>query len=150
MTDKTLLRTGQYPIQLKLFNHLFDDVFADFKPFEKKWDFNPKTDVIESAEDFRIALEIPGMTLEEVEVTVEDGILQISGEKNQIRSEADQAKIHRIERSYGKFQRNFQIPDNVDLENIQATMKDGVLMLTLPKLKEAEIDPKRRIEIRAA
>lgn len=150
MTNKTLFTTNHYPIQLKLFNNLFDDVFTDFKPFEKSWDFNPKADIIENTDTFGISLEIPGLTMEEVEVTLENGVLEITGEKNKVSSDNDDVKTHRTERMFGKFKRSFQIPETIDSENIQATMKDGVLLLSLPKLKESEIDSRRRIEIKAA
>ena len=150
MTNGLLLRTNKYPIQNSLFNHFFDDVFSDLEPFEKKSDFSPKTDIIELKDAFQISLEVTGLRLEDIEVTLNEGVLVIKGEKVRKRLENEDSKIHRTERIYGQFERKFKLSEMIEEQDIEAAMKDGVLTLTLPKKHETKMDLKRRIEIKTA
>ncbi len=150
MTNGLLLRTNRYPIQNSLFNNFFDDVFSDLEPFEKKSDFNPKTDIIELKDAFQISLEVAGLRLEDIEVTMNQGVLEIKGEKVREKLENEDSKIHRTERIYGEFERKFKLSEMIEEQDIEAAMKDGVLTLTLPKKHEVKMDLKRRIEIKTA
>lgn len=97
--------------------------------------FMPKMDVTESDKTYDISAELPGMTEKDVSVDVSGDVLTLSGEK---RSEHDDKgkDVYRMERSYGRFQRQFTLPANVDVAKIGAKFSNGVLHVTLPKTAE--------------
>lgn len=101
----------------------------------------PAFDVSEDEKAFTIEAELPGLTDNDVKVVIHDGVLTISGEKR-IESER---KYHRLERWYGAFERRFALPEFVDATKVDATVKHGVLTVTLPKTEAAT--PKR-IEVK--
>ena len=150
MTNGLIFRTNRHSLQNSLLNHFFDDVFADLEPFENKSYFKPKADIRELKDVFEITLEVAGLRLEDIEVTLNDNILEIKGQKNQQKLDDEDSKIHRTERAYGSFERKFNVPEMIQGQDIEATMKDGVLRLTLPKKQEHKMESKRRIEIKAS
>ena len=95
-------------------------------------DWTPSVDITETDTAYMIKGEIPGVDRENVKVTIEDGMVTISGERKQEKEEKDK-KFHRIERSYGSFMRSFRLPDNVDESAVKAEFKDGMINVTLPK-----------------
>lgn len=109
-------------------------------------DWAPSVDISETDEAFHIAAELPEVKKEDVRVTVDNGILTLQGERKQEREERGR-KIHRIERSYGRFIRSFSLPDLVDDTKVKAEFKNGVLHLDLPKSEKAK--PKA-IEVQVA
>ena len=108
----------------------------------------PRVDVIEREKEYCIKAEMPGLSEKDVEVTVSDGRLTIRGEKKEERQE-EKENYYLSERSYGSFQRSFQLPDTVDKDKIEATSKNGVLTIRLPKTEQA-IQQEKRIAIKAA
>ncbi|NMT62811.1 Hsp20/alpha crystallin family protein [Marinobacter orientalis] len=100
-------------------------------------DWTPAVDIKETPEAFNIEAELPGMSKDDVKVTVQDGVLSIQGERKH-EEETDDKKHHRVERFYGSFLRRFTLPENVDEDSIRANFKDGVLSLTLTKVEPAE------------
>jgi HSP20 family protein len=108
----------------------------------------PAVDVSETDKAYEITAELPGMDEKNVEVKVANGILTIKGEK-QDEKEEKQKDYYRRERSFGSFERSFQVPDDVDGDKIEASFKKGVLSVTLPKSAEAEKAAKK-IAIKAA
>jgi HSP20 family protein len=104
----------------------------------------PPVDIVEEGERLVFRAEIPGMAREDIEVKVENGTLTLRGEKRQEKNSTE-GSAHRVERLYGSFVRSFSLPTSVDAEKIQATYKDGVLELVLPK---AEQSRPRRIAIK--
>ena len=100
-------------------------------------DWAPAVDIKETSEAFNIEAELPGMTKDDVKVTVQDGVLSIQGERKH-EEETKDKKHHRIERVYGSFLRRFTLPENVDENSIRANFKDGILSLTLTKAEPAE------------
>ena len=92
----------------------------------------PRVDIAETDKEFSIKAEIPEVKKEDVKVTVDNGVLTIRGERKQEKEEKDK-KFHRVERFYGSFMRSFTLPDNVDESKIEASFKDGMLNLTIPK-----------------
>lgn len=104
----------------------------------------PDFDVAETEKAYTITGEIPGMDMKDLDVTLTDGILTVTGGKKQEKEDKGE-HYHRVERHYGSFRRSFRIPDNVKPEKSKATYKDGVLKLTLPKTKVAK--PKK-IEVK--
>ena len=102
----------------------------------------PSIDVRETETEFVVEAELPGMDEKDVSVTLNNGILTLKGEK---KSEREEKKddYHLLERSYGSFQRSFQVSDTVDGEKVQADFEKGVLKVTLPKRPEAMKAEKR-------
>jgi HSP20 family protein len=106
--------------------------------------FAPPVDIYEDKDAFHLKVELPGMTSNDVHVSVENGVLTVRGERK-LEKENERDGYHRIERSYGSFARSFTLPKTVDGEHLEAEMRDGVLSLRLPK--QAAPQP-RRIPIR--
>lgn len=106
----------------------------------------PDADVIETENQIRVTVELPGMRAENVDVSLENNVLTISGEKREERQEGDEKDTwHLSERRYGKFSRSFILPREVEQDRIEAGFRDGVLRITIPKSEKAR---RRRIEIR--
>jgi HSP20 family protein len=105
-------------------------------------------DIHEYTDRFELYVDIPGVNPSSVELTLEDGVLTLSGERAQKTSNngAGSPQFQRIERSQGQFHRRFVLPDTVDSDKVNATGKDGVLTVTIPK--QAKALP-RRIQIAA-
>lgn len=106
----------------------------------------PPVDIAETAQGYEITAELPGMDEKTVEVKFVNGTLTIKGEKADEREEKDESYYLR-ERNYGSFQRAFRVPDGVDPDKVEASFRNGVLTIKLPKTMQAQKTPKR-IEIR--
>jgi len=106
--------------------------------------WTPVVDVIETDEEYLIKAELPAIEREQVKVSVEEGHLVIEGERKW-QSEHKNAKVHRIERSYGSFTRTFRMPDDADATKVQAAFSNGILTVHLPKSPEAK---PRQIEVK--
>ncbi len=111
------------------------DLLADGSLFQRDW--SPAVDIPENAERYTLDAELPGMSKEDVQVTLENNVLTIRGQKK-ANTEQKEGDVHRIERRYGSFERSFTLPATVDVNRIDAQYKDGVLTLTLPKAEEAK------------
>lgn len=118
----------------RVFDSLFTDVEGDGN-FAMQW--TPRVDVMEHADSFVIKAELPGVNRNDVKITLHESILTIKGEKKQEKEEKDNGS-HRVERSYGSFERSFTLPTGVKNDKIDATYKDGVLVITLPKVEAAK------------
>ncbi len=97
----------------------------------------PSVDLSENKDSFVLKAELPGMKKEDVKVTLQNNILTISGEKKQEQEEKGKT-FHRIERSYGSFNRTVELPVAVKTDAIKADFKDGILTVELPKVEEAK------------
>ena len=97
----------------------------------------PALDVHEDKNNFVVRTELPGLKREDIEVSLHDGALLISGERKSEKVEAG-VEVHRQERFFGKFQRALTLPTPVAADKITAQYKDGVLTVTLPKIEEAK------------
>lgn len=107
----------------------------------------PAVNIKDNAKSFDLELAVPGYKKDELKVNVEDGVLTISSEK-QKESEEDKNGYTRREFSYRSFQRSFQLPENVDGDNVKANFVDGVLKLSIPKTKA--LPEKKGKEVRIA
>ncbi len=107
----------------------------------------PAVDVAESEKAYEITAELPGMDEKTIEVKVADGSLTIKGEKQEKKEEKEKGYYLR-ERHYGSFERSFDVPETVDADKIEASFKNGVLTVTLPKKPEAQ-KPAKKIEVKA-
>jgi HSP20 family protein len=109
---------------------------------------SPAVDVTESDKAYEITAELPGLDEKNIEVNVANGGLTIRGEKKEEKEEK-QKDYYVSERRYGSFERYFSLPEGVDADKIQASFKNGVLKVTLPKTAEAQ-KPAKKIEVKAA
>jgi HSP20 family protein len=98
--------------------------------------WQPRVDVEESEEGYRVRAELPGMRLEDIKITLEENQLTIRGEKRRD-EERKGTTYHRVERVYGTFERSFALGHLVNRERIEAIYRDGVLQLTIPKAEQA-------------
>lgn len=112
----------------------------------KASDWEPAVDIEESDTEFLITADLPDVKKEDIQLTVRDGILTLSGEKK-TKSEEKSKTFHRVERFQGSYKRSFALPDNVDEEKLDANYKDGVLKVSLPKLPATEKTPEREVAI---
>ena len=101
---------------------------------ESKLDWAPSVDISETGEEYLIRAALPAVEKEDVSVTVDDGMLTLSGERRQ-KEEQKNEKFHKVETYYGSFSRSFALPDAVDQAAIRAESKDGVLTIHVPKTK---------------
>jgi HSP20 family protein len=97
----------------------------------------PAVDVYEDKENFFVKAELPGMKKEDIDVSLHDGTLSISGERKS-EEKVEDGGMYRSERFFGRFQRSVALPATVDVAQIKAQYKDGVLTVTLPKAEEAK------------
>jgi HSP20 family protein len=97
----------------------------------------PPVDIAEEKDRILITAELPGFKENEIEIQTENGMLTLRGERK-FEKETDGKSYHRVERSYGQFVRSFSLPNNVDREKIQATFRDGLLQVELPKREDAK------------
>ena len=112
-------------------DRLFEDTFGRGEGVNT---WTPAVDIRESENDLRLDLELPGISPEEVEVTSENGVLTIRGEKRSERKEGEQnSRYHVVERTYGSFARSFQLPQGLDETKIEAEFENGILSIHIPK-----------------
>lgn len=92
----------------------------------------PSVDIEETDNHYLVRVEIPQVKKEDVKITIDEGVLAVSGERRQEKEDKGQ-RYHRIERSYGAFYRSFRLPDDVDVSKIEAKFDNGMLNVTLPR-----------------
>jgi HSP20 family protein len=95
-------------------------------------DWAPAVNVSETDKAYLIKADLPEVKREDVKLTLDDGMLTLEGERRQEKRE-DKEKYHRVESSYGRFQRRFTLPDDAEAERVEAQYKDGTLTVTIPK-----------------
>jgi HSP20 family protein len=100
-------------------------------------DWSPEVDIIEDEKEYLVKADLPEMKKEEIKVKVEEGLLSVSGERKAEKEEKGKT-FHRIERSYGSFERSFTLPENADGTKVSAEFKEGVLKVHLPKSASAK------------
>lgn len=104
----------------------------------------PVVDIFEKGDDLVISAEVPGLEQDDVDISIENNILMLRGERKR-KTEFEEKDAYRLERTFGVFTRSFTLPKTVDSDRISASYKNGVLELTLPKVAQAR---PRKIEIR--
>jgi HSP20 family protein len=126
-----------------VFNDLFDENFvrSSAQPNSRQW--YPAVDLLESKDSYLIRAELPGMKREDITLEVKDGTLTLSGERKSEKP-ADGVEYRHLERVNAKFLRSFSLPETVKHDGIEATYKDGVLEVRVPKAEEVK---PRQIEI---
>jgi HSP20 family protein len=121
------------------FNRLYDGMFrpsiTDDNSTLGTW--APAVDITEHENEFVVKVEVPGVTKDDVKITVQNDVLTIKGEKKD-EKESKGANYHRVERSFGSFQRSFVLPATVQSAKVDAKYNNGILVITLPKAEEAK------------
>jgi len=108
---------------------------SEERPLRGSW--VPAVNILERQDAMVITADLPGLKAEDVEVTVEDGILSIRGERK-LEETAEGENYHRVERIYGVFERTFTLPNSVNVDKIEARFSNGEMTLTLPKREESK------------
>jgi HSP20 family protein len=164
-----MLRTQWYPFQdLRSTQEeqariQMDSLFAHALGLHGQWQsatgastpaFAPALDIAERTDAYLVTVELPGVKLDDLEITLEDGLLTIQGER-QFTSESSEQQYHRVERSSGAFRRSITLPAHVMADAVEASMEDGVLRILVPKAEEAkpmriQVNPGGQMEAIAA
>ena len=148
----------------RAFEHAFHGWPTLFSPARSLWEWDPfrelhapfgaahgelapRTDVSETDDAYRITIELPGVDEKNLEVTLTEDTLSVTGEKKSAREEKEEGRCL-SERSYGLFRRMFRIPEDADAENVGADFANGILTVTVPRIPEAK-EKTRRIAVKA-
>ena len=123
----------------RLFDTFFNDAGEDLAT--RTW--TPPVDIQETDDAYRILAELPGMTKDDIQITMENNVLRLSGERK-FEKDTKQENYHRIERTYGAFSRSFALPTQVSSDKVEAKFENGVLSIVVPKAEQAK---PRRISI---
>ena len=99
--------------------------------------FSPSVNTREGEFAYHLDIDLPGVKKEDITVDVKDGRLSVSGERN-LKEEVKEEDYYKLETNFGKFTRSFDLPENVDIENIEASSENGVLEVVIPKLEKVE------------
>ncbi len=104
----------------------------------------PTVDIAERKDAYLVAVELPGVGIDDIEITFQDGLLTIQGERHNAHDSSEE-KVHRVERRYGPFLRSITLPSHVMADAIEASTQDGVLQIMVPKAPEVHA---KRIQVR--
>ena len=123
----------------KEMDRIFDNFLGDWnfprRTVHRNW--LPPVDILDTDDHVEIRAEVPGLSEKDVHVSITDNVLTLRGEKKQ-ESEVKDGGYHRVERSYGRFQRSFTLPSNLQTDKVKATFKNGVLAILVPKTEQAK------------
>ena len=123
---------------VQMVNRFFTD-FAPVAAADQSRGFKPPVDIVEQDNAFIATVDLPGIKKEDIEISLDEGVLSISGERKLEHQVGEEGTAYRlIERSYGAFSRSFTLPQGVDFTKVEANFADGVLKLTLPKSEAAK------------
>ncbi len=128
-------------------NHLFENFFGDasWPSWPQSWSKEisfPAVDIIENDKDFKVQAEIPGMNPEDIDVSVTEGFLTLKGERKEEKEEKGENYL-RQETSYGSFSRTIALPETADSDRAEASFKNGILTISVPKTAAALQKPKK-------
>jgi HSP20 family protein len=136
-TPSRSLRTLQKEID-QVFNRLFPASEGDSDRSEgsaRMW--APRTDMVETADNYEIRLDLPGLSKDDLKINMQERQLTVSGERrHEARNEDDE--FVRVERAFGHFHRSFTLPQSIQEDNIEASYENGVLTVTVPKAEESK------------
>ncbi|HUI59119.1 MAG TPA: Hsp20/alpha crystallin family protein, partial [Steroidobacteraceae bacterium] len=104
--------------------------------------WSPTADISETDKEYLIRAELPAVKKEDIQVTVDNGIITIKGERKQQKEDKNE-RFHRVENFYGSFERSFSVPDNVKADSISCESKDGVLSVHIPKAQAPKEKPQQ-------
>ena len=132
-------RLGQYDDMSRLFDQLWLRPLGETTLYDRSW--SPAFEIRETGDEYRFEAALPGLTKKDIKVTLQDGVLSISGERQE-RETGQGETVHTREFRYGAFSRSFNLPTEVDEEKVDARYKDGMLTIAVKKLEPVE--PERR------
>ena len=147
-----MLRTQWYPFedlrsaQEERARIQMDRLFAQALGLHGQWQsatgastpaWAPALDIAERTDAYLVTVELPGVKLDDLEITLEDGLLTIQGERH-FAHDSSEEQFHRVERSSGAFRRSITLPAHVEADAVEASMEDGVLRILVPKAEEAK------------
>lgn len=133
-----------------------EDMFRQYSPFfaralrrveDQDVQWRPLADISETDKEYLIKAELPEVKKEDVKVTLDDGVLTITGERKH-EQEHKEANEIRVESFYGTFSRSFSLPENIDPKGIQAESRDGVLRVRIPKIEASKAQKAVSIEVK--
>lgn len=140
----SIIRAPERKSVWSLFNDL-DTLFDEWRPAqrfgEEGGSWAPAVDITETENEYHVVADLPGVKKEDLDVTIQDGVLTINAESKYEKEEREEGRLLRQERRYGKFVRSMRLGSDVDPDNIKAEYKDGVLDLHLPK--HEQVKPKK-------
>jgi len=142
---------GNVPVTLDWADRFFNDLipsrfFRELMPsvMREEWELMPSFDISETDNGFVVKADLPGIDPKTLDITLSGNTLSVSGEKKE-QNEQKGERFHTIERRFGSFSRSFMLPGDVKEQGIEATYKDGVLQLTIPKAEPAK---QKKIEVK--
>lgn len=128
---------GEFSTLQERMNRLFEDTTRMGEEELNTGTFYPAVDIYEGEKEITLKAELPGIDKKDVHVDINDSVITLRGERK-IEKENKKENYHRVERSYGIFNRSFTLPTTVDPGKVKANYKDGVLSVTLPRKEEAK------------
>ena len=134
ITRRPIAGLEDFPSTLRLFDDVVNRMFnepAGVRPW------TPPVDIVENENELILTADVPGVSMDDIDIKIEDGTLTLSGSRK-FENEVKDGGYHRIERAYGTFQRAFTLPDSIDTEKVGASFDNGVLKVTLPKKEIAK------------
>jgi HSP20 family protein len=140
---RTMLTAPVFGLRREI-DRLFEDTFANSSD---RTGWAPPVNIRETSDGFSFDIELAGFKPEDVELTCDNGVLTVRGERHEERKEGDEGRYHLVERRYGEFSRSFQLPQGVKEDNIHAEFDNGLLRVQVPK---AEIPQPKKISIQGA
>ncbi len=127
----------------RVFGRFFPSRENDEESTSRQAVWAPRTDLLETADHYRLQLDVPGLSKEDLNISYKDNQLTVSGERTSERTDENEEYV-RVERSFGQFYRSFTLPRTVNAEDIEAAYENGVLTINVPK---TEKETSRQIEI---
>ena len=137
--------TRYTPFDRELSTRRFSDLLDDFfnEAVSSSNAFVPGIDISETDDQFQVQVELPGMERDDIEVSLENSVLTVNGERK-FEEKENGKKFHKVESHYGTFSRSVQLPENVDADSVDAHYKDGILHISIDK---SEDKVRKKIEI---
>ena len=124
--------------------NLLDDIFGDLDYVENKI---MKTDIKEHKDNYSIMIDLPGYNKDDIKISIDDGYLTINAKMSKDEEEKEKGRFIRRERYFGECSRSFYVGDNVEVDDIKASFKNGALSLEIPKKEQKEISEKQYVQI---
>jgi HSP20 family protein len=125
-----------------LFDQIFEPSLVTYMVPETRGVFSPRIDIKETKKEYKIVSELPGLDQKDIDVSVREGMLTITGEKREEKEETEGDYYH-VERMFGRFSRCVTLPDSVDMDHVKSVFKNGLLTITLPKNEKMIVKPKK-------
>ena len=124
--------------------NLLDDIFGDLNYTENKI---MKTDIKEHKDNYSILVDLPGYNKDDIKISIDDGYLTISATMSKDEEEKENGKFVRRERYFGECSRSFYVGDDIEVEDVKASLKNGTLTLEIPKKEQKQISEKKYVQI---